>query len=397
MSCRTQAGTGVSSAARGAVRSPGTARRWAFLLPSGWVRSAVRRGRLWAFVLVVGLVLVVAARAHNAADDVRAVTAQVSGLRLAWLGAVVGAQVVSLAGGAAAQRQLLLIGNARLPWRALFSRVLASTGLARIMPAGPVTGGAWQVREYRRLGAGTTTGAWAVLAGWFTSAVVLLTLLLAGAAIASAGRLPLLACAAVALAAGAAGLIAAPGRAHALSRSLSRRHHRRPAIARIAAAAAGWSGQPARPGWAAAVLAATTTGLAADAAVLAACFGLAGLPIPWRGLLFAYAAGQLAGRLVPLPGGLGGVEGGVLAALALTGTPPAAAATAIIIYRVAGYWALGAAGAAAAAVLSRRRARETGTASDAASASTTKDSTPESATAKMAPELAPWGDVGTDG
>jgi uncharacterized membrane protein YbhN (UPF0104 family) len=384
MSCGTQAGTGLSSAARGAVRSPDTARRRAFLLPSGRVRSAARRGRTWAFVLAVGLVLVVAARAHSAADDVRAVTAQVSGLRLTWLGAVVGAQVVSLAGGAAAQRQLLLIGNARLPWRALFSRVLASTGLARIMPAGPVTGGA-------------CTGTWAVLAGWFASAVVLVTLLLAGAAIASAGRLALLAGAAVVLAAGAAGLIAAPGRAHALSRRLSRRRHRRPAIARIAAAAAGWSGRPARPGWAAAVLAATITGLAADVAVLTACFGLAGLPIPWRGLLFAYAAGQLAGRLVPLPGGLGGVEGGVLGALALTGTPPAAAATAIIIYRVAGYWALGAAGAAAAAVLSRRRARETGTASDAASASTTKDSTPESATAKMAPELAPWGDVGTDG
>jgi uncharacterized membrane protein YbhN (UPF0104 family) len=42
---------------------------------------------------------------------------------------------------------------------------------------------------------------------------------------------------------------------------------------------------------------------------------------------------------VPLPGGLGGVEGGVLGALALTGTRPATALTAVIIYRVAGYWA----------------------------------------------------------
>ena len=76
------------------------------------------------------------------------------------------------------------------------------------------------------------------------------------------------------------------------------------------------------------VLACTCTGLLADAGVLAACFGLAGQPVPWRGLLFAYAAGQLAGRLVPLPGGLGGVEGGVLGVLTLTGTPAAAAAAA---------------------------------------------------------------------
>src|SRR5262249_57643132 len=87
------------------------------------------------------------------------------------------------------------------------------------------------------------------------------------------------------------------------------------------------------------VLACTGGGLLADAGVLAACFGLAGLPVPWRGLLFAYTAGQLAGRLVPLPGGLGGVEGGVLGALTLTGTPPPAAAAAVPVYPLAGSWA----------------------------------------------------------
>jgi uncharacterized membrane protein YbhN (UPF0104 family) len=103
-----------------------------------------------------------------------------------------------------------------------------------------------------------------------------------------------------------------------------------------------------------AVLACTGAGLLADAGLLTACFGLAGLAVPWRALLFAYAAGQLGGRLVPLPGGLAGVEGGVLGALALTGTSPAAAAAAVIIYRVAGYWAVGATGSAVAAALARR-------------------------------------------
>ena len=114
------------------------------------------------------------------------------------------------------------------------------------------------------------------------------------------------------------------------------------------------SRQPAGFRLGAGVLACTCTGLLADAGVLAACFGLAGLPVPWRGLLFAYTAGQLAG-LVPLPGGLGGVEGGVLGALTLTGTPPAAAAAAVIVYRVTGYWTVGATGAAVAAALARRR------------------------------------------
>jgi hypothetical protein len=49
---------------------------------------------------------------------------------LCWLGAPAAAVVVSLACGAAVQRQLLAVGHKRSPWRALFVLVLASTGLA---------------------------------------------------------------------------------------------------------------------------------------------------------------------------------------------------------------------------------------------------------------------------
>ena len=315
---------------------------------------ASRRGRAWAWVLAAGVLAAAAVRAPGAAGDLRAAAGHLGGLRPAWLGAAVAAQGVALAGGTAAQRQLLAAGGASLRWRTVFGLVLASTGLARVMPAGPVTGGAWQVREYRRRGAGTGPGVWAVLAGGVTTTVVLLALLLAGAAAAGIGPIPLLACAAGLLAAGAAGLFAAARRGRALARWLGRRPHRSRTIGGLAAAAAVLSRQRAGPGWAAGVLACTGTGLLADAGVLAACFGLTGLPVPWRGLLFAYAAGQLAGRLVPLPGGLGGVEGGILGALTLTGTPPAAAAAAVIIYRVAGCWAVGAAGTAIAAALTRR-------------------------------------------
>ena len=305
-------------------------------------------------MLAAGVLAAAAVRAPGAAGDLRAAAGHLGGLRQAWLGAAVAAQGVALAGGTAAQRQLLAAGGARLRWRTVFGLVLASTGLARVMPAGPVTGGAWQVREYRRRGAGTGPGVWAVLAGGVTTTVVLLALLLAGAAAAGIGPIPLLACAAGLLAAGAAGLFAAARRARALARWLGRRPRRSRTIGGLAAAAAGLSRQRAGPSWAAGVLACTGTGLLADAGVLAACFGLTGLPVPWRGLLFASAAGQLAGRLVPLPGGIGGMEGGTLGALTLTGTPLAAAAAAVIIYRVAGCWAVGAAGTAVAAALARR-------------------------------------------
>ena len=175
--------------------------------------------------LAAGVMAAAAVRAPGAAGDARTVAAYLGGLRLAWLGVAVAAQGMALA--PAAQRQLLAAGGARLRWRTVFGLVLASTGLARMMPAGPVTGGAWQVREYHRHGAGTGTGMWAVLAGGVTSTVVIVALLLAGAAAAGLGPIPSLACAAGLLAAQARlGWFAAARRARALGRWLGRRRRR---------------------------------------------------------------------------------------------------------------------------------------------------------------------------
>jgi uncharacterized membrane protein YbhN (UPF0104 family) len=304
-------------------------------------------------VIAVGVITLVAVRVPGAADDARAVVAHPVRLRPIWLGVAVAAEGLALAGGAAAQHQLLGAG-ARLGWPTIFGLVTASTGLAKLMPAGPITGAAWQAREYSRRGADTAVGVWAVLAGGFAATIAALGLLLAGAAIAGIGSLPLLACAAGVLAAAAAGVTSAARRASRPGRS--QRWHRHPlAILRVAASVAELARRRAGFRRPAGVLAWTIVALLADAGVLAACFGLAGLPVPWRGLLFAYASGQLAGRLVPLPGGLGGVEGGVLGALTLTGTPAAGAAAAVIVYRVAGYWAIGATGTALAAALAHRR------------------------------------------
>ena len=48
--------------------------------------------------------------------------------------------------------------------------------------------------------------------------------------------------------------------------------------------------------------------------------------------MLAYAVGQLGG-LVPLPGGVGGTDGGLILAFGLLGTPVAVAAAAVIGYR----------------------------------------------------------------
>jgi uncharacterized membrane protein YbhN (UPF0104 family) len=70
-----------------------------------------------------------------------------------------------------------------------------------------------------------------------------------------------------------------------------------------------------------------------DVAMLGACFKAFGNPIPPAGvLLVAYLVGQL-GSLIPVPGGIGGVDFGLIGTLVLYGVDPADAAVAVIAYR----------------------------------------------------------------
>jgi uncharacterized membrane protein YbhN (UPF0104 family) len=70
-----------------------------------------------------------------------------------------------------------------------------------------------------------------------------------------------------------------------------------------------------------------------DVAVLGVCFKAFGNDVPPVGvLLVAYLVGQL-GSLIPIPGGFGGVDGGLIGTLVLYGVDPADAAVAVIAYR----------------------------------------------------------------
>jgi uncharacterized protein (TIRG00374 family) len=70
-----------------------------------------------------------------------------------------------------------------------------------------------------------------------------------------------------------------------------------------------------------------------DVAALAASFEAFGIAPSFAAFVFAYVIGQLGG-LVPLPGGIGGIEGGLIGALALYGSPLAVATAAVLAYRV---------------------------------------------------------------
>ena len=76
---------------------------------------------------------------------------------------------------------------------------------------------------------------------------------------------------------------------------------------------------------------------ALDIAVLAACFRAFGPPPPAGVLVMAYFTGMLA-NVLPFPGGLGGVEGGMIGAFLAFGVDGGLAVAVVLSYRAFAYW-----------------------------------------------------------
>lgn len=74
-----------------------------------------------------------------------------------------------------------------------------------------------------------------------------------------------------------------------------------------------------------------------DNLVLLATFHAFGLSPPLLIVLMAYLVGQIGG-ILPIPGGLGGIDGGLIGTLIVYGIDPAQAAAAVLAYRVVLFW-----------------------------------------------------------
>jgi uncharacterized membrane protein YbhN (UPF0104 family) len=74
-----------------------------------------------------------------------------------------------------------------------------------------------------------------------------------------------------------------------------------------------------------------------DICVLWACFHAFGSAPPFTVILMAYFLGMV-GNLLPLPGGLGGVEGGMIGAFAAFGVNLDQAVLAVLAYRAISFW-----------------------------------------------------------
>lgn len=255
---------------------------------------------------------------------------------LVWLPAALGAEAVSFLAYAEVQRRLLVAGGAHMRHRTVASLTVAATGIANLVPGGTAPSSGWLVTQYRRYGVPLPLALWAVLAGGFVAAISVLFILVVGALLAGLiGPAIFVGLLVVLFGAAVAGVLVAHH--FAAVRRWLERGRRFPGVktARRAVRHMGDVGTfRATVSGGVLVYGLSVANWILDVAVLAAGFAVLNLPIPWRGILFAYAAAQVAGALAPVPGGVGFVEGGMIGALTLAGTPAGAAVVATVVYRL---------------------------------------------------------------
>ena len=74
-----------------------------------------------------------------------------------------------------------------------------------------------------------------------------------------------------------------------------------------------------------------------DIAVLWACFHAFGSAPPQAVIVMAYFVGML-GNTLPLPGGIGGVDGGMIGAFTAFGVPVEVSVVSVLAYRAFAFW-----------------------------------------------------------
>ena len=331
-------------------------------MPAGEPSPPSRRTRRWPrwlppprVLLVVVVVAGFGLLLYRIRGDLDTAFHRVRFSGLVWLPVAFVAEGLSFFAYALVQRRLLAAGGAHMTRRTVVSLTVAATGITNLVPGGTAPSSGWLVSQYRRHGVPISLALWAVLAGGFAAAMTELALCLVGAATAGligpgplVGLLVLLAGIAV------AGVVVSH-RLAAVRRWLER-DRRLPGL-RLVRRAVRHAGDVAHfratLSGGAQVYGLSTANWLLDVAVLAIGFAVLDLPVPWRALLFAYTAAQIAGSLAPVPGGIGFVEGGMIGALTLAGTPTGDAVLATVIYRLV--TTLGMAGIGALALLAVHR------------------------------------------
>ena len=312
-------------------------------------RSWFRRG--WPvirFVLgLAGAALVVWVLSSHT-DELSGIGSIFDHLRWPWLVPAVVFEAWSYLSLALVQRRLLATGGVEPPIRTLSILTLATQAIINSVPGGAAVATVYGFRWFRRLGADDSLAVWSLVATVVVGVISLALVAAAGLALAASDGSSLdlvpvtVGVLVVTVALGALFVYHRPQRAIAAwlfrtSKRVSGRQFARAEdrVARFIAQVAAFSPTPRSVG---AIVGWGIGNWVFDCACFAVSFLAVGAGIPWKGLLLAYGAGQLAANLPITPGGLGVVEGSLTIALVAFGGSRLSTVEAVLIYRLLSFW-----------------------------------------------------------
>jgi uncharacterized membrane protein YbhN (UPF0104 family) len=317
-----------------------------------WVKglgTSIRRSwPVLKYVIGIGLLAISLWVLSSHTDELSGLSHVFDTLEWWWVPPALLAEFGSFVCFAGMQYSILKSGDLAAPKGALLKTAFSSQALLNSLPGGSAASAIYSFRWFRRFGADTTLAAWS-MAGTVIASIVSLSLVAtAGLALAtdkgaSLDLIPVMV--------GSLILTVLVGALFVYERPL--------------AVLVGWSvrtsralvGRPrgnaeahvqrilqwvttVRLGWRE-IISIVLWGVGnwlLDCACFAMMFLAVGSSIPWKGLLLAYGAGQLAATLPITPGGLGAVEGSITIALVAFGGSQVTTVDAVLMYRFISFW-----------------------------------------------------------
>jgi len=313
-------------------------------------RGVVRRvWPIFRFVLGLGIAALVLWVLSSHTDELTGLRSLFTHLRWWWIFPAVGVEAASYCSGALVPYFLLKAGGVKAPQGTLVGITLASQAITNSLPAGSVAAAVYGFRWFRRLGANDRLAAWSMIGNLVALSLSLALVAAAGLALATSqgATLDLIPVTiGVLLITAAIGGLLLNQRPQAAVVSWCvhgyYRLRRKPVgdiDAKIKQIVERITQQQLRTGDVLRILGWGVAVWLFDCACFAFSFLAIGAAIPWKGLLLAYGAGQLASNLPITPGGLGAVEGSITIALVFFGSPHYSTVEAVLIYRLISFWA----------------------------------------------------------
>jgi putative heme transporter len=300
------------------------------------------------YVLGLALVALAVDVLLNHQSELSGISSVFGHLHWWWFPVALVVEALSYLAFAIVQYQLLAAGRLRAPFRPLYAVTLAAQAVNNSLPGGAAFALVYGFRWYRRFGADEGLAAWTMVGTMVAASVSLTIVAAAGLAIATeqGATLDL-----IPVVIGALAVTVAIGVIFVYERPLTflitwSLHFTRRVVGRPRGDLAAYIDRVIRQvtvvrlDWRQIVT--ITTWAVANWVLDCGCFALSflvvGAGIPWKGLLLAYGAGQLAATLPITPGGLGVVEGSITIALVAFGGSEPSVVAAVLIYRLISFW-----------------------------------------------------------